>query len=171
VRAKGRSRANLHAGNDLNRWTISFADFMTLMFAVFVVLYAVAISKEEKYKEVIQSIQNASKLINPAMLNPEREQILLKQSNNIIEENGPAILSDNGDKQAKDQLSDVDNLKKGAQLSELKLELENALLSDLTNASVKLDLEGEWLTIEMGGDLLFVGGSHTLLNTAKQQLE
>ncbi|WP_435237060.1 flagellar motor protein MotB [Psychromonas sp. PT13] len=171
MRAKGRSRANLHAGNDLNRWTISFADFMTLMFAVFVVLYAVAISKEEKYKEVIQSIQNASKLINPTMLNPEREQILLKQSNNIIEEKGPAILSDNGDKQAKDQLSDVDNLKKGAQLSELKLELENALLSDLTNASVKLDLEGEWLTIEMGGDLLFVGGSHTLLNTAKQQLE
>lgn len=171
VRTRSRSNSNLHKGNDLNRWTISFADFMTLMFAVFVVLYAVAMSKEEKYKDVIQSIQNASKLISPDMLYPEREQILIKQSNNIIEETGPALLSDQGNKQAKDQLSAVDNLKKGEQLSQLQLELENALLSDLTNASIKLDLEGDWLTIEMGGDLLFVGGSHTLLNSAKQQLE
>ena len=171
MRVKSRSRANLHAGNDLNRWTISFADFMTLMFAVFVVLYAVAMSKEEKYKEVIQSIQSASKLISPSVLHPEREQVLIKQSNNIIEEPVSPLISNNGDKQAKDQLSNVDNLKEGGQLSELKLELENVFLSDLTNASIKLDLEGEWLTIEMEGDLLFVGGSHTLLNSAKKQLE
>jgi chemotaxis protein MotB len=171
VRVTARSRANLHTGNDLNRWTISLADFMTLMFAVFVVLYAVAMNKEEKYKDVIQSIQNASKLISPDMLYRERDQILIKQSNNIIEETGPALLSDQGNKQAKDQLSAVDNLQEGEQLSQLQLELENALLSDLTNTSIKLDLDGDWLTIEMGGDLLFVGGSHTLLNSAKQQLE
>lgn len=171
MRVNTRHRANLHTGNDLNRWTISFADFMTLMFAVFVVLYAVAMSKEEKYQDVIQSIQNASKLLSPDVLHPESEQILIKQSNAIIVQDGPALLSDQGNKQAKDQLSDVDNLKKGAQLNQLKQALENALLSDLTNASITLNLEGDWLTIEMGGDLLFVGGSHTLLNSAKQQLE
>ena len=40
MRVRPRSRLQMHKGNDLNRWTVSFADFMTLMFAVFVVLYA-----------------------------------------------------------------------------------------------------------------------------------
>ena len=50
MRVRPRSRLQMHSGNDINRWTVSFADFMTLMFAVFVVLYAVSSSKEEKYK-------------------------------------------------------------------------------------------------------------------------
>ena len=35
----------------LDRWLVSYADYMTLLFAVFVVLYAFALEKEEKYSE------------------------------------------------------------------------------------------------------------------------
>ena len=58
-------------------------------------------------------------------------------------------------------------LKQGRDLSEIKLSLENLFTSELDNQSVELDLNGDWLTIEMGGDILFAGASHTLLNSAR----
>jgi len=161
----------MHSGNDINRWTVSLADFMTLMFAVFVVLYAVSSSKEAKYKDVIISIQNASKLLNQSVFSSYREGILTKESNSIIEDAGPAMLSDGMINQANNELSDVDTLKAGWELSELKLELETLFLSELNNELVKLDLDGDWLTIELGGQLLFSGGSHTLLDSAVQQID
>lgn len=171
MRVRPSTRLQMHSGNDLNRWTVSLADFMTLMFAVFVVLYAVSSSKEEKYKDVIISIQNASKLLNQSVFSSSREGILSKDSNSIIEDAGPAMLSDGMVNQANNELSDVDTLKAGWELSQLKLELEKLFLSELDNELVKLDLDGDWLTIELGGQLLFAGGSHTLLASASDQID
>ena len=171
MRVRPRTRLQMHSGNDLNRWTVSLADFMTLMFAVFVVLYAVSSSNEEKYKDVMLSIQNAGKLLNQSVFSSHREGILTKNSNSIIEDSGPAMLSEGMVNQANDELADVDTLKAGWELKQLKLELETAFLSELGDDLFKLDLNGDWLTIEMGGELLFVGGSHSLLSSAKKQIE
>ncbi|MCP4321015.1 MAG: OmpA family protein [Psychromonas sp.] len=166
MRVRPRSRMQMHKGNDLHRWTVSFADFMTLMFAVFVVLYAVSVNDKEQYKEVMLSIQNASKLLNQAVFTSDREGILTENSNDIVEDSGPAMLSEGANNQANDELSDVDTLKAGWELSEVKLALEKLFESNLENETIQLDLNGDWLTIEMGGDILFAGGSHTLLNSA-----
>ena len=32
------------------RWLVSYADYMTIMFAFFVVMYAIAINKEESFQ-------------------------------------------------------------------------------------------------------------------------
>ena len=50
--------------NHVHRWTVSYADYMTLMFALFVVLYAVSLSKEDKYQEVITAIQSATQFVH-----------------------------------------------------------------------------------------------------------
>ena len=170
MRVRPRSRFQMHSGNDLNRWTVSFADFMTLMFAVFVVLYAVSASHEEKYKEVVQDIQNATKLLNQSVFSSHQEGILTKNSNSIMEDSGPAMLSDKKLKQASNELSDVDRLKAGWELSQLKFELEEVFLTELNGDLIQLDLAGDWLTIDMGGQLLFAGGSHTLLNASIAQI-
>jgi len=136
------------------------------MFAVFVVLYAVSVNDKEQYKEVMLSIQNASKLLNQAVFTSDREGILTENSNDIVEDSGPAMLSEGLINQANDELSDVDTLKAGWELSEVKLALENLFESNLENETIQLDLNGDWLTVEMGGDILFAGGSHTLLNSA-----
>src|SRR5580658_3552022 len=41
------------------RWLISYADFITLLFAVFVVLYAASKADEQKQKMVAESINSA----------------------------------------------------------------------------------------------------------------
>jgi len=181
MRMRPRSRVQMNKGNDLHRWTVSFADFMTLMFAVFVVLYAVSANDKEQYKEVMLSIQNASKLLNKSVFSSNYEGILTKNSNNIIENTGPALLSDdliapkdndvdstdNESSQASDVLSSIDTFKTGQELNQLKLELESLFDAGKENNNIELDLNGDWLTIEMGGDILFAGGSHTLLNSAR----
>jgi chemotaxis protein MotB len=141
------------------------------MFAVFVVLYAVSFSNKEKYKDVMQSIQDASKLLNQSLFNSEHEGILTQESNSIIDDSGQALLSDDLANQADGKLSDVDTLKTGRELKLLELELEKVLSPELNKKLININLTGEWLTIEIGNGILFVGGSHSLLISAKKQIE
>ena len=176
-----RSRLQMQKGNDLHRWTVSFADFMTLMFAVFVVLYATSVSNKGQYEEVLLSIQHASKLLNRAELSSNNEGILTHNNNYIVEDAGPALLSDTmpeqepetspaqeEPEQATNELSEVGGLQSGGDLSQIKLTLEALFISELDNESIELDLDGDWLTVEVGGDILFSGESHTLLNSARK---
>lgn len=45
----------------LDRWLVSYADFITLLFAFFVVMYAISSVNEAKYKLVAQSVSTAFK--------------------------------------------------------------------------------------------------------------
>ncbi|MGB0733928.1 MAG: flagellar motor protein MotB, partial [Pontibacterium sp.] len=46
-------------GENSHRWVVSYADLMTLMFAFFVVMYALSSVNEEKYKELAASLTGA----------------------------------------------------------------------------------------------------------------
>ena len=51
-------RRKKHGAPHLNheRWMVSFADFMTLLFALFVVLFAISNVDEEKLDQVADSV-------------------------------------------------------------------------------------------------------------------
>jgi chemotaxis protein MotB len=53
----GRRKSAEHA--HLDRWLVSYADFITLLFAFFVVLYASSRSDQQKQTEISRSIQSA----------------------------------------------------------------------------------------------------------------
>ncbi|MBI1859965.1 MAG: flagellar motor protein MotB [Deltaproteobacteria bacterium] len=44
---------------NMERWLVSYADFITLLFAFFTVLYALGSTESRKYKEAAESIQKA----------------------------------------------------------------------------------------------------------------
>jgi len=46
-------------GGDSGRWMVSYADFLTLLFVLFVVLYSMGQTDLQKYKELAQSFQAA----------------------------------------------------------------------------------------------------------------
>lgn len=54
-----RERRNNHGSHD--RWLVSYADFITLMFAFFVVLYASSKADLKKQQQVSQAIDSAFK--------------------------------------------------------------------------------------------------------------
>jgi chemotaxis protein MotB len=52
---------NRHSGPNHERWMISWADFITLMFAVFVVLFSSATSNKHTAKQVSEAVMDALK--------------------------------------------------------------------------------------------------------------
>jgi chemotaxis protein MotB len=58
-----RRREEEHENHE--RWLVSYADFITLLFAFFVVMYAVSSVNEGKYKVLSNSLTNAFSNTNP----------------------------------------------------------------------------------------------------------
>ena len=179
MRARYHSRLS-QQHNNVHRWTVSYADYMTLMFALFVVLYAVSLNKEEKYQEVIEAIQKASQFMhsNKEVHDSDALGILVKRSNDIKDNTGPALLSDGDNDQLgfikelpSEELSNVKQYHTGESLVTLRSSLQSALQTELDTEALSVDLKGDWLTIDMSGPLLFAGSSHTLLNGAKHQIK
>ena len=68
-------------GDHHERWLVSYADFMTLLFAFFVVMYAVSSVNEGKYKVVSNSLVNAfgkpgRMVVEHEAVLPQRPQLL-----------------------------------------------------------------------------------------------
>src|ERR1700680_3675781 len=63
------ARKKAHAEHEnLERWLVSYADFITLLFAFFTVLYALSQTDKAKYKDAIENIQRA--FLNPGGVFP-----------------------------------------------------------------------------------------------------
>ncbi|MBP7970910.1 MAG: flagellar motor protein MotD [Aquaspirillum sp.] len=54
-----RRRQNTEEHENLERWMVSYADFVTLLFAFFVVMYAISSVNEGKYKELSAAVISA----------------------------------------------------------------------------------------------------------------
>ena len=50
IMLRRRLRQNTQKSQHTERWLVSYADYMTIMFAFFVVMYAIAISKNEDFQ-------------------------------------------------------------------------------------------------------------------------
>ena len=55
---------------NLERWLVSYADFITLLFATFVVLYALSQADLAKFKTVSESVRAAFNPAHSIMSNP-----------------------------------------------------------------------------------------------------
>ncbi len=76
---------------NLERWLVSYADFITLLFATFVVLYALSQADLAKFKQFSQSVKQAFSPAKSIMQNPGG---VLKGNPNagILKESGNSIL-------------------------------------------------------------------------------
>ena len=143
------------------RWLVSYADYMTLMFALFVVLYASAIIKEETYEVLSESLGKIFEIKGEKETGTSGEGILLNQvsqtdsflGNDLQPEKGPVKSEQDkiDDKSLQEQL--------GNPLEALEYELKKALSDLMENDLAKLQLNDDWLTIELSSGLMFPSGS------------
>jgi chemotaxis protein MotB len=61
-----------HHGAGLDRWMVSWADFLTLLFAFFVVMYATALTEQGRVDIIADSILRALKMQTPSIVTPIR---------------------------------------------------------------------------------------------------
>jgi chemotaxis protein MotB len=62
-----RYKKNLHAlaAPSSHRWMVSYADFLTLLFALFVMLYSISSINEDKYRQLVSRLSGALNLGTP----------------------------------------------------------------------------------------------------------
>jgi chemotaxis protein MotB len=172
--------------NNHDRWMVSYADFITLLFAFFVVMYSVSSVNEGKYKSLTHSIGSAfsNKKKQESVLDPVQiethftavQPILLDTSAvtfKPIPLDNPAatfkpVPSDNqtsAEVKKRRELSE-EILKERRQLNQVSDQLEEALGSFIDDSLVSVKRNDYWIALEMNSELLFLSGEATLSKKA-----
>ncbi|MEM1435459.1 MAG: OmpA family protein [Pseudomonadota bacterium] len=151
-----------HAGEDLihkDRWLVSYADFMTLLFAFFVVMYAVSSVNNEKYRVLGQTLEAVFSV--PLSRAP-------KNAGATVASTG---IADGGDTAIEilDHASEVDPGDR-YRATEPSL-VEQNLDGFIDDTLVEVAANQEWLEISLNGSLAFTSGSARLTSAARQALD
>lgn len=158
------------------RWLVSYADYMTIMFAFFVVMYAIAINKEENFQILSDSLeqvfdksarvysQQGTGVDGTGILTdrvtPE-DELLYGESINK-EEQGPELLD------GQSETSNIQQKYLGKPLDSLLTKLQSALIDEIRDGEANLELHQDWLIIELSSGMLFSSGSAVAHSRAKQ---
>lgn len=139
------------------RWLVSYADFITLLFAVFVTLYAMSQSDKKKAQEVLQSIRESfgySKTTSGSKPN-----IIESTEFNIM----PALKSDTGPKVIRQRgKTDLDRGRTRAQekdFREVKAAIEAYLIKNAVQDKVSVDITRRGLVVSLKEAGFFDSGS------------
>ena len=143
------------------RWVISYADFITLLFAFFVVMYAMSSVNEGKYRQLSQSLENVfnatPKSMRPIEVGPHLgyggynpDQTIDLPFPRYIEEPTPheekhAGVLDGGTQE----------------LTQIAGEIRASFPELLQKKLINLGEDDNWLEIEINNELLFESGNAT----------
>ncbi|MDA7717917.1 flagellar motor protein MotD [Pseudomonadales bacterium] len=149
------------------RWMVSYADFITLLFAFFVMMYSISIVNTGKFKVLSESLTAA--FTDPARsLEPIQVGDLVR---------APAEMQDQSfaDPQPKPirpvemrqmaKLVDVDPVlldKASKQLDEIQERVETAMAEMIDQGAITVQRSEYWIEIEMNSSVLFESGSSIL---------
>ncbi|KGJ97044.1 flagellar motor protein MotB [Colwellia psychrerythraea] len=166
-----RKRRHIIEHDNVHRWLVSYADYMTLMFALFVVLYAMAMVNEKPFESITESFgrifqayedenKNRGHGDSVLMVNTTKTNKKL-YGNGILEVAGPELLDN------EKQLSNISDSQVGNNLSSLEEELHTALYELVESGFAQLQIDGDWLEIELNSGLLFPSGSSSATLSAE----
>ena len=153
----------------LDRWLVSYADYVTLMFALFVVLYSIAIHKEEQYKTISETLSQVFEkpvdkqtgVTGDAVLTDNQPKSDYQQFGTSLESaSGPEIVAD-----AKEQPV-LEKPQFGNPLVSLQEQLTQSLANLIEKGVAKVESDEDWLTIQLNSGLLFPSGSGSPIASA-----
>jgi chemotaxis protein MotB len=152
------------------RWLVSYADYMTLMFALFVVLYAMAMANEQEYPELQQRWQQAISLFDAKLSDEPLIDVNQSELRPTEQAWGESILQQgaNPDTQAKAAIIDQPATLPAEKFGQLAEHLAEEFKDFLKTDDIVVSYDQHWLTIELDSRLFFAKGSAYLLKPAEQ---
>lgn len=166
-----RRRRSEEEHENLERWLVSYADFITLLFAFFVVMYSISSINEGKYRVLSDSL-------TAAFSEPQKLQYVDKTQDLIqigelrraqgIAANSVVQLPVNS------RSSDGEDGQQGAdeaQLREVADQIERVLAPYIQEELIAVKRESTWVEIEMKSGLLFSSGRAELSAESIPMLE
>jgi len=178
--ARRRKRVEEHENHE--RWLVSYADFITLLFAFFVVMYSVSSVNEGKYRVLSSTLDGAFKgqprtmdaiEIGELLENKELIERLMQ-----LENSGNKVIPDLFSESTPEQSAEIiDNAIEGDQeiseaqaLSQLGESLEDALSPLIDRDLVSVEKNDLWVEVELNSNMLFGSGNASLSDEALRVL-
>ena len=158
---KRKQESDEHADNH-ERWLVSYADFITLLFAFFIVMYAVSSVNEGKYRVLSSSLVSAFKSDNSSNLAPSKatefSPISIQQSNQT------------------DSIKLIDNLssqktKKQEKMKSMAKNILHALEPLVKDGQVRVTQSSLGITVEINASVLFSPGQAKLADNSSLTLQ
>ena len=160
--------------DNVHRWLVSYADYMTLLFALFVVLYAMAMVNEKPFESITESVGRVFQANDSLPKNIGHGDDILNVNssktnkklygNGILDVAGPQLL------EGEQTLSNISSSQVGTNLTSLEEELHAALYELVESGYAQLQVDGDWLEIELNSGLLFPSGSSSATKSASNIL-
>ena len=159
--ARRRKRRVVGAGNH-ERWMVSYADFVTLLFAFFVVMYSISQVNEGKYRTLSDSLGEA--FSNKEQQSQALAPIPIGALPTTIQ---PIPLENPSTAEAEErrELSE-EILKERRQLSQVSDQLGQVLSPFIDDKLVSVKKNDYWIELEMNSELLFLSGEAELSKKA-----
>lgn len=148
---------------NLERWLVSYADFITLLFATFVVLYALSQLDLAKFKDFKQSVQKAFSANS-----------IIQGSEGIQEKSGTSQINDAGGSSdnmvvIEPIMQTMQQVQEDKDFEKTKSEME--IYSDLSGVSgIKTEVSERGLSINLLDTLMFDSGKATIKPQAYKTL-
>lgn len=153
-RRRHKDRKEEHDNHD--RWMVSYADFITLLFAFFVVMYAVSSVNEGKYRVLSDSIVSAFRDVPGSSTGA---QVSLTTPGQVLVL--PMILP-NKQTNATNAKSEEARRQTKAKMRNLAQEISNALAPLVQSGQVRVTEGALGITIEINASILFLPGDALL---------
>jgi chemotaxis protein MotB len=168
-----RRREDIHVNHE--RWLISYADFITLLFAFFVVMYSISQVNDSKYRVLSETFIDAfnrpvdaqtskdpadeaslsrTQIAPIEMDNAARDKSQLEEQVPLIVDSEPAL--DRGDDAVDETRSLITTSDELTQISDLVSEKFSALIGERLIQVTSNEL---WLQIELKDSIIFSSGS------------
>jgi chemotaxis protein MotB len=171
-----RKKSNHEEEGGSERWLVSYADFITLLFAFFTTLYAISTVDAQKMGRMVTSMQAA---FDKGVMNPGSRQLALSPGGAGAEASSGIIPVKKGGSDPKDKaLKEMETLKNaskrsvaGNEMGRLKRGVETLLAGDVLKGRVRAHLESRGLVISLGEIGIFDSGSDQIKPEGKILLD
>lgn len=157
------------AGKD--RWLLSYSDYITLLFALFVLLYALGLQEKSEFDRVLKSL--STMFLADSRQETEPLPLVLKDLTQDEQQARQKIYSTDAvtSQVAGTKQQNAAEFASDDSMKDIQRQM-NKTLRDLVEsglASVKLD--PNWLTVELNSGLLFGSGSAVTTSSAKAVMQ
>lgn len=154
---------NFDESENHERWLVSYADFVTLLFAFFVVMYSISSVNDTKYMDLSEALEDAFSTVH-------RVQKVIDSPIQIGTEPTtirPIILDNSRSEEEDDErrLSE-EILKERRQLQLVSEQFEDVLQPYIENELIEVKRNDFWVELEMNSQLLFLSGEAELSSKA-----
>lgn len=150
-----RRRQEQHEEDNKERWLVSYADFITLLFAFFVVMYSISSVNEGKYKVLSDSLEGVfssrQKTVKPVQVG---ENEAFTEQN----ESGDAMIKPVFDIPDPKEKEKVKEQKEDLQLENIAGEFTENFEDLIFEDKVKVERKQDWIEISLDDSMVFVSG-------------